>query len=289
MGMILNDIWPYFNAALKSGLTTDVTRKQLAINAGLRYIPLRIAQLKHISKAPKEMLATENLATTSGENYSDLPDDFFRINKVWILSGTAYIPIPNKSIISYEEMQRKTGQTFHDATSVGPPQFVAEKGAYLYYDKAASADGTADVKLEYWKLHSLIAITDKLTHGVVTGGPFVAEEIITGEDSDISAKIKAVETGYLDLYSLGRDGEFNAVEKITGATSSAYADTSKAIETKTAALTYVAKNELLVIESCVLQYYRLKGSSEIRDQSILVDNLIDSISILNSNTNESWG
>lgn len=78
---------------------------------------------------------------------------------------------------------------------------------------------------------------DVITHGAVTGGPFVLAETITGGTSAATGKVTGVGSGFLNFVVL--TGTFVSGEVLTGGTSAATA-TSTAVPATATAVTSVA-------------------------------------------------
>lgn len=88
---------------------------------------------------------------------------------------------------------------------------------------AASLDGlsVALVEDKFIELGKYGVYCTRMSHGSVTGGPFVAGEIITGGTSAKTAKVAWAGSGYLELINVS--GAFTIGETITGGTSAASA------------------------------------------------------------------
>lgn len=75
------------------------------------------------------------------------------------------------------------------------------------------------LKDRYYDLGLRAIATKRITHGAVTGGPFVAGETITGTTSSATAVVVQVVSGALIVNTVS--GTFSASETLTGGTSSA--------------------------------------------------------------------
>lgn len=140
-------------------------------------------------------------------------------------------------------------------------EFESENWKMLVYgtseDVAQAAADEVSVTIaspevgRYYELGKLSIQTKRVTIGTVTGGPFQANETITGGTSTATAKVLAVGTGYLLVSVLS--GTFTAAETITGGTSTASAPltnlptaVSGLVIAKSGSTTYTATTDYIV-------------------------------------------
>jgi hypothetical protein len=83
----------------------------------------------------------------------------------------------------------------------------------------------------YIRASDIVAITNRLDHGVVTNGPFVVGEMLTGDITGTGGEIETVGSGYVVVKSVSGTG-FSAMETISVATKSSALSAVAVIETE---------------------------------------------------------
>jgi hypothetical protein len=111
-------------------------------------------------------------------------------------------------------------------TTSGTP-FIALNDGWVELSKDAVASTARDItNIKTQRLSHGVLSSAKITHGTVSGGPYVAGETVTGGTSSATGVVQTVGSGYLVLHTIS--GTFQTSEVLTGGTSSATSTSSSA-------------------------------------------------------------
>ena len=274
MTLTLNDLWlPFMDLISSNSPNEDMARKIRAVNLGNQYL---IDQMFLKSLNPYSFLSSvTDMVTVISTNYISLPSDFRKIHTIWYLSGTTYLKMDEVSIVSFSSFLEYNGVLFNDTTNTGSPNYCAITDDKIYFDKHFLAAGTADIRILYYTIPDTVVAYDRLTVDSITD--FEVGETITGGTSGATATIYAIGATYLDITSSTVNGTFANPEVVTGGDSAATANTTALLSEKPQSLEWTNKYELLVPQAWATQYLALIKSSEVVDQDLILQNMIDSL------------
>lgn len=146
--------------------------------------------------------------------------------------------------------------------------------------------GTNDIKMAYYKTPDTVTVYDTMAVSY-TSGSFTVGEVIYGEYSTATATVLAL--GVNEINIVITSGTFQTGETITGQTSTKTA-TVGTLTLKPATLEFTTKYKEILAEACALWWFHLKGSSEVEARSVIVDNMIKMLNVVNQQeANTQWG
>jgi len=274
MTLVLNDTYKLFNNIIRGKQENeDIDRKVRALNEGSKHLLQRSLEL---GKKPLDLLKDPiDVVTTINTNVVSLPTDFVSLEDLWIKDGSgAYKPFPNQNIVNFKELKLRKFTDFFNTDDTGEPLLAAVRGKQLYFDRHFSANGTDDIRLDYFKLPDEIIATDKLNITSVVG-TFVVGETVTGGTSTATGTIQTVDPTFLEVLTSRRNGIFAAGETLTGSPSGATATQVGAMVEKPQTLEWSNDYSLLLATAASSLYFYIIGSSEAQEKSQILDALIN--------------
>ncbi len=192
--MILNDVWPLFNGLIQSDLFYT-TQKEDAINLAQAYLIMRMIEL---GRSPDEFLsAPTNMSNTIYQNFFVVPSDFLAIHKLWRREGDRYIPLGDMSVMSYAELQNRTGENFFDSTDTASPLYAAVKEPNVFLDryiKNAYYGGETITDLTSLNTAVLTEQTDDTTLVVDDTSGFTVGHVLSGGTSGALSTIVSIDS-----------------------------------------------------------------------------------------------
>jgi len=135
----------------------------------------------------------------------------------------------------------------------------------------AITGGTKEVKISYWKKPTTLVNYDSLPF-TGASGPFTLGETITGSTSSAAGTLYQENATTLFLQDV--TGTFSSSETITGSSSTETATTNGSITEKPQVLDYNDNHELLITQAAVVMWHKFKNSSQVAEESEILDNLI---------------
>jgi len=187
--MILNDIWSQFNRLIQSNDSTDISRKENALNIAQRYL---IERMMLLSKSPDEFLTDPtNITNTIDTNYISNPSDFLSLHRLWYRSGSQFLPFGKNAIITYDDLLYRAGPSFFDTNVNGTPTIASVKEPKTYFDQHFNNTYTTGETITGGTSSTTATVSSlsgtTLTVDDTTG--FTNGEVITGGTSGTTATI----------------------------------------------------------------------------------------------------